>query len=477
MFIGRKKELKKLEKLYLNKQFECVVVYGRRRVGKTTLINEFSKDKPTIYFTGIEASSKLNLENLSESIFSYTMPKTGAYPIFENYQKALDYINDLTREKQIVVIFDEYPYLASSEKSISSILQLYIDTKFKHSKVFLILCGSSMSFMEEQVLGYQSPLYGRRTAQMKVVAFDYKDTSLFYPHYSIEDQALLYGVTGGIPSYIEKFNPNDSIEQNIVEKVLDDSSYLFEEPGNLLKQELREPQLYNSIITAIARGASRLNDIALSVGIASSLCSLYIRTLQTLGIVKKETPYGEERTRKTIYRIEDNLFLFWYRYIAKHISSVTHGNGEYLFEAYIKPYLNDYMGIIFEKMCMEFLQRENHLHHLPFFFPSLGRWWGTDPKQRTQVEIDIVASSQADKKILVGECKYRNETTGLEVYNNLVKNSFLLTKNYPEIYYSLFSKSGFNVGLKKQVKENPNVLLFTLSDLYDLPQTKGKFPN
>jgi len=473
MFIGRKNELKKLEKLYLSEQFECIVMYGRRRVGKTTLINEFCKNKPTIYFTGIEASSKINLENLSDSIFRYAMPQTDAYPIFENYQRALDYIHDLAREKQLVVVFDEYPYLASSERSISSILQLYIDTKFKDSKGFLILCGSSMSFMEKQVLGYQSPLYGRRTAQMKVTAFDYKDTSLFYPHYSSEDQALLYGITGGVPSYIEKFNPKDSIEQNIIEKVLNDSSYLFEEPGNLLKQELREPQWYNSIITAIARGASRLNDVALSVGIASSLCSVYLQTLQSLGIVKKETPFGEGSTRKTIYRIEDNLFLFWYRYIAKHVSSVTQGNGEYLFETHIKPYLNDYMGIVFEKMCMEFLQRENHLHYLPFFFPSIGRWWGTDPKRRIQVEIDIVAASQIEKKILVGECKYRSERTGLEVYNNLMNNSKVLSKNYAETYYSLFSKSGFSVGLKEQVKENPNVLLFTLSDLYNFPQLKG----
>ena len=231
--------------------------------------------------------------------------------------------------------------------------------------------------------------------------------------------------------------------------------------------------MYNSIITAIARGASRLNDVALSVGIASSLCSVYLQTLQSLGIIKKETPFGEGSTRKTIYRIEDNLFLFWYRYIAKHVSSVTQGNGEYLFETHIKPYLNDYMGIVFEKMCMEFLQRENHLHYLPFFFPSIGRWWGTDPKRRIQVEIDIVAASQIEKKILFGECKYRSERTGLEVYNNLMNNSKVLSKNYAETYYSLFSKSGFSVGLKEQVKENPNVLLFTLSDLYNLPQLKG----
>jgi AAA+ ATPase superfamily predicted ATPase len=466
MFIGRDKELDKLEKRYHNNRFECVVIYGRRRVGKTTLINKFCEGKASIYFTGIESSSRINLENLSSSIFHLTMPGLNTTPVFENYQKALDYLVETTQHQRIIVVIDEYPYLASSENSISSLLQTYIDQHFKNTQLFLILCGSSMSFMENQVLGYQSPLYGRRTAQFKILPFDYYDTSLFYPNLSPGDQALLYGITGGIPQYIDQFDSQKSMRQNIIDELLDDSAYLFEEPSNLLKQELREPQVYNSIITAIAKGSSRLNDISLKTGLMTSICSIYLKSLISLGIVEKQTPAGDEKSKKTIYSLQDNLFYFWHRFIASSMATIVTGKGEELFDHQIEPQLTDYMGRIFEKMCKEFLIRKNGSKDLPFLFTSIGKWWGTNPVQKCQMDIDLVASSKESKTIGFAECKYRNELLGVGVLKELVEKSLFLNKGYSQSFYFLFSKSGFTTEVKKQAKENPCIQLFDFDRLY-----------
>lgn len=468
MFIGRANEISKLNELYASNKFECVIIYGRRRVGKTTLIEEFCKGKKSIYFVGIESTIQNNLENLSKSIFSLTTPNLSQYPYFDRFDKALDYIYEKFSGEQIILILDEYPYLASSDKSVYSILQNYIDHKFKNSQLFLILCGSSMNFMENQVLGYKSPLYGRGTAQFKIKPFDYFDSSKFYNSFSHEDNAIIYGITGGIPQYLELFDDKKSLKENIINNVLDKTAYLFEEPGNLLKQELREPHIYNGIIRAIAKGASKLNEIATSAGLETSVCSVYIKSLIALNIVKKENPVIDGKIRKSIYRIEDNLYNFWYRFISENISSIVIGNTKTLYDNAIAPYISDYMGNIFEKMCREYLMRLNYSNLLPFPFLSLGRWWGTDPKNKRQIEIDIVAVSKSEKKAIFAECKYKNELVGMKVLEYLVEKSETIGYRFLNKYYYLFSKSGFTKTLKLYALENTKVKLINLDMLYNL---------
>ena len=221
MFIGRERELDTLNKLYNEDKFQCVIIWGRRRVGKTTLINEFIKDKDCIYFTGIESTMKENLENFSRSIADYLGFDYNNAPVYSNFQNALDVISDLSTEKQIVLVLDEYPYLAKSYSAISSILQHQIDHKFKKdTKLFIVLCGSSMSFMERQVLGYQSPLFGRRTAQIKVRPFDFFESLGFSKNFGNEDKAILYGMTGGVPQYLSFINENSNIKENVIKNFL-----------------------------------------------------------------------------------------------------------------------------------------------------------------------------------------------------------------------------------------------------------------
>ena len=232
-FYCREDELRKLNKRYAGGKFECIIIYGRRRVGKTALINEFCKDKPTIFFSALNTTGKENLEALSKSIMSFERPDMESGPEFQSYDAALDELTALSKESRIVFVIDEYPYLAKAKPAISAMLQHIIDHKWAESQMYLILCGSSMSFMESQVLGKESPLYGRRTGQFKIEALDYKETAVFHPNLSVEENSLIYGITGGVPHYINKLDVRDSVDEALMDNFFDRSSYLYEEPGNL----------------------------------------------------------------------------------------------------------------------------------------------------------------------------------------------------------------------------------------------------
>jgi hypothetical protein len=460
MFVGRKKELKKLNELYGSDNFECAVIYGRRRVGKTTLINEFIKDKDAIFFTALEINAKENLVNLSKCIMGYAIDNNNL-PVFEGFQQAFDYVADLAMARRLVMVIDEYPYLAGSYRSVSSMLQAQIDHKFKSGKLMIILCGSSMSFMENQVLGYQSPLYGRRTAQLKIEPFSYFEVKEFYQHFSPEALAIVYGLTGGIPQYLEKISDKKSIEANIKDNFLDPSSYLFEEPANLLKQELRECGQYNAIIKAIAAGSSRLNEIATKAGIATALCSNYLSSLMALGLIKKEFPLGEEKSKKTIYRLQDNMFRFWYRFIPENISRIQQGMQDSVYGS-IKLELSHYMGEVFETICQQYMWKENIAGHLPFEFDDIGRWWGSNAKQKREEEVDFIALAGNDRAI-IGECKWSNEFVGRAVLDNLVERGSLFA--YQEMYYFLFAKNGFTEACFAAARDNSKIRLITFSEM------------
>ncbi|WP_243112452.1 AAA family ATPase [Roseburia sp. OM04-10AA] len=331
MFIGRDRELKTLDKLYHSDKFEFVVIYGRRRVGKTALINHFIDDKQSIYFMGVESNEKQNLENLSKSILEYSNGiETDTY--FASYQAALEYVFKLAERERVILTIDEYPYVARESKSLASTLQLLIDKYKDTSKLMLILCGSSMSYMEDHVLAYKAPLYGRRTAQMKIMPFDFEESCRYLKNMSDEEKAIIYGIVGGTPQYLLQINDKMSVEENIRNTFLNPMSFLYEEPMNLLKQEVREPAIYTAIITAIATGHSRMSEISTKVGEDTNVCSGYLKNLINLGIIKKETPYGEKTSKKSIYSIEDNMFCFWYRFVLDNNSIIVRGAADLVYK-------------------------------------------------------------------------------------------------------------------------------------------------
>ena len=451
-----------LNQRYDRGRFECIIIYGRRRVGKTALINEFCKGKPAVYFSALNASSQENLEALSKAVYSYKNPAEVHTPVYRSYEDVLGAITEIAEEQRLVFVIDEYPYLAKAEKSISSRLQHIIDHIWQNGQLFLVLCGSSMSFMEKQVLGYESPLYGRRTAQFKLQALTYREVTEFHPELGIEDQALLYGVTGGIPHYINKLEIEGDLDTALKEHLFNTSSYLFEEPENLLKQELREPAIYNSVISAIAGGASRSNEIATKVGVESGICAKYLKVLLELGILKKETPVTEKPGRKTIYAIDDNFFRFWYRFVPRNMSAISSGRMEQIYERAVKQFYSDYMGLIFEKMCLEYLLR--YADTLPILLSDAGQWWGTDSRTRKEVQIDIVGIPIEGNEYIIGSCKYKNTPVGADELE-LLRQYAAVFKGGCKHHYYIFSKSGFKQPLMELAKRG-EVTLLTLQDIY-----------
>lgn len=460
MFVGRQRELEQLNSLYKTNKFQCVVVYGRRRVGKTTLINEFVKDKDTIFFTGLETNSIENLENLSQSIYNL-QHEEGIAPVFPSFQAALDAVYEIAKKKRIVLVIDEYPYLAKSYKGISSVLQVQIDKKYKEGNLFLILCGSSMSFMENQVLGYKSPLYGRRTAQFKILPFDFFETNEYLAGLNAYDMATIYGITSGIPQYLMQMDKGLSVEENIKQNFLIPTAYLFEEPTNLLKQEVREPAIYNAIIKAIATGSSKSSVISSKVDLESSACAVYLKNLMSLGIIKKETPITDDSARKTIYSVEDNMFRFWYRFIPNNMSLIQNGMADRAYKK-IQQQIPDFMGKVFEDICKQWLWHENAKGSLPIDFIALGRWWGNDPINRCEAEIDIIAYGDKDNAIFC-ECKWTNEKVGIDVLSTLIERSRLF--RYTNIHFYLFAKTGFTAGVIKKAKEIGKVTLVCFEEM------------
>lgn len=462
MFIGREREMEALNKLYASNKFEFAVIYGRRRVGKTALINQCINDKKAIYFMGVESNEKQNLENFSKSIFEYSNG-IGLDTSFSSFQAALEYIFKLAQKERLILAIDEYPYVARSSKSLASTLQLLIDKYKDTSKVMLILCGSSMSYMEDYILAYKAPLYGRRTAQMKILPFDFEETCRYFKHFSDEDKALVYGIVGGTPQYLLQLDDKLSIEDNIKNTYLNPSSALFEEPTNLLKQEVREPAIYNAIITAIAMGASRMSEIAGKVGENTNICSAYLKNLIALGIVRKEIPYGEKASRKTVYDIDDNMFRFWYRFVPENNSIIARGAANLAFKR-MAPHISDYMGQVFEEICKQYLWKQLLTGRCPVEFVSLGRWWGSDPVEKSQAEIDIIGE-QDKETALFGECKWTNERVTLGVLETLIKRSRLFS--YGNVYFYLFAKSGFTKGCIDRAREHGNVTLVSYTDIID----------
>lgn len=465
MFYCRENELGILNKRYKDGLFECIIIYGRRRVGKTALISEFCKDKPNIFFSALNAPVKQNLKVLSKAIYQYKEPESVIYPEYNTLDDALAEISRLAKDERLILVIDEYPYLAKADESVTSVLQHIIDHVWSDTRLYLILCGSSMSFMEKQVLGHESPLYGRRTGQLKLEPLTYRETAMFNPQLNSQQNALVYGITGGVPHYINKLGVKDDVDKAILENILERSSYLYEEPENLLKQELREPGQYSAILSTIAGGASKLYEIANKCQMETSACTKYIKNLVELGIVKKEQPLINTNSRRTIYNIDDNFFKFWYRFVPDNTALIASGRIDRVYASLIKPYLSDYMGLIFERMCQDFLLR--YADNLPWEIISLGRWWGNDPSQKKEIEIDIVGevleTKNSQKSYIAGSCKYRNTVVDINELHRLMHYASVFAKGN-KCQFVMFSKTGFTDELKK-VANDGDVLLYTLDDL------------
>lgn len=463
-FYGRYAELEALETSYKTDKFAFFVVYGRRRIGKTTLLHKFIENKNALYFSAQEANETLNLKKFSQELYRLNN-MNASLPAFPSWDFAFSYLTDYVREHKLVLVIDEFPYIASSDKSILSLLQHNIDLNWKDTKLFLILCGSSMSFMQNEVLSYKSPLFGRRTAQIHLKPFGFYESSELLHSLSHEEKIQYYAILGGVPQYLEKVDQSKSLKENLMQLFFQTSAYLYDEPQMLMKQELREPAVYNSIVTAIANGKTKINEICDFTKENTSKVSKYIANLIEMGIVKKEVPFKEnaELSKKGVYRLEDAMFQFWFRFVFENRDLIETKQSELLYESIVKEHLSEFVSFPFEKICMEFLIRKSSKNNLPFQIIRFGKWWGNDSIEKKQVEIDIVCEGVKD--LLIGECKWQNEVVDMDVLEKTKSRSRLFPK-YDIVYIVLFSKAGFSTEVKKAAEEDKSILLFTMDDLF-----------
>ncbi|MDK9711512.1 ATP-binding protein [Acidaminobacter sp.] len=461
MFIGRTNELTKLEKLYKTNKFEFMIMFGRRRIGKTRLLTEFIKNKEAIFFSAEENNDKLNLSKFTDAIREH-YPQFKYIPDFDKWDHAFKFIAEIASDQRIVVVIDELPYIAQSNPSFLSTLQHVIDHTLSKTNLFLIACGSSISFIENEVISEKSPLFGRKTAQMHVQPLDYFDAAKFFPNYTYEDKVKTYCLLGGIPQYLNKFDASLSLPENIIEHILDTSAYLYDEPKNLMHQELRVPAVYNAIIEAISSGATKLNEISTKSGEDSRKLSKYILHLVDLHILKKEFPITNEKFKNTIYRVNDLLFKFIYRFVYPNKSLIERDKSRYVYEEKILPELSTFLGSAFETVCMEYLLRMDHQSKLPFTIENIGRWWGNNPIKQKQDEIDLIALGR--DAVIFGECKFKNDLMDVKALNLLVERSLMFA--HENKYYYLFSKSGFTKQLIEKSKEQSNIRLIQLDNLF-----------
>ncbi|MBR1676603.1 MAG: ATP-binding protein [Clostridia bacterium] len=475
MFIGRKNELNFLNSAYNSNKAEFIALYGRRRVGKTELLNEFCKDKNAIFYSSSETTDLIQLQAFSKALISYDEKAFPFVDRFKDWETAFSAILTLSENKKLIVVIDEFPYMVKSNKSIPSILQNLWDHKLKNSKIMLIISGSSMSFIENEVLGYKNPLYGRATGIYKLEPLSFWEATEFFPNYSDEDKVIAFAILGGIPHYLQQFDKDLSLEDNIKNTILKRGSVLYNEVDFLLHEELREPAVYNAIIEAIALGNTTHNDIYMKTQIEKRILSVYIKNLIDLGIIKREfsvlSPLNDRtNSSKGNYYLVDNLFRFWYAFCNPNISTLESGRIDLLWKHLIFPELHNFASKSFETICINYLLKLNGKEQLPFWFSNIGRWWGkitrTDNdgnKTTSSEEIDILAFDKTENNYILGECKFRNEKFDIAEFKKL-KEKIALKGN---IYYYLFALSGFTDAIKQESITKSNLKLITLSNILE----------
>lgn len=481
MFIGREKELKFLQDKYTEKSGQLIVLYGRRRVGKTETLREFCKDKPHVFFSCTQTTDRVQLRNFSGRMLREDIPARNYISAFADWEKAFQAVLELPYgEQKRLLVIDEFPYMCRGNKSIPSILQNLWDAQLRDSNVMIILCGSAMSFIEKELLAEKNPLYGRATGIYKMKEMGFYDAAKFFPDYSDRDKVLAYAVLGGIPHYLRQWNPELSVDENIKRNILTKGCILYSEVDFLLHQELRETPIYNSIIEAVALGNTKLNDISQkSLVEDTSKTSVYLKNLIELGIVERAFSV-DAKTREQAnsgrgtYRLTDNFFRFWYAFGFANFSQLEDGDVDGVYEYVVRPALHEFASFAFEDVCREFVRELQKKNELPFRYAKMGRWFGKttvrDEKapgglRMAETEIDLLGISRDAKMYLVGECKFKGVPFSYSEYLDTLAKLTPWKEN-ASFFCALFSENGFDPKIAEHAAENQ-------TQLYSLDQIVG----
>ena len=376
MFVNRLAELDLLEKRFTSDKAEFFVLYGRRRVGKTELLARFCQGKRALFFV-----SDLGSEISMRSAFSQLINDTLFGPeqmdaVYSNWEAVFKALGNASKTDRLVVVLDEFPYLITTYPPVASILQKAWDQTLKNTKIMLILCGSYIGMMEESVLSYKAPLYGRRTAQYLLEPLQFKDARLLFADFSPEDQVRAYAMYGGTPAYLQTIDSKKALDENIVDDILSRGSYLYDEVRFILQQELREPRNYFAILQAIAAGKTKLNEIKLATGLDGA--TAYLDTLQQLHLVERIVPVTTsqpQKSRRGIYRLKDHYQRFWFRFVHPNRSQLERSGSRLVLENQVLPEIDHFASLAFEDICQQYFWLEGLSGNLPFQPINSGRWW------------------------------------------------------------------------------------------------------
>ena len=459
-FIDREKELEFLNKEYESQRSSLVILYGRRRIGKTSLIKEFSKSKDVIYFLATEEAEKQNLNIFKNLVADNLKNDLVREANIDNWEAIFELITkELGKNKKIIVL-DEFQYLSKSNTAFPSVFQRIWDEVLKNKNIMVILCGSLINMMETQTLNYNSPLYGRRTGQIKLKQIPYKNYREFFEK-EIEEKNLIekYAVTGGVPKYIENFNTSKNIYSEIKENILNKQGYLYEEPIFLLQNEVVDVGSYFSIIRSIAAGNRKLGNIASNLSVSPTALTKYLQILINLDILEREVPVTEEnpeKSKKGQYKIKDNYINFWFKFIYPNKSFIEIGEEEIVMKKIKENFVDNYVPFIYEDVCKEKLWDMNLKGDLKVTYDKIGRWWNN------KEEIDLVGIDTTSNNIIFGECKYyKNKKMDIDIYYNLKEKAKQVSwKKESRIErYILFSINGYTEKLLKLAKKEENLIL------------------
>lgn len=457
-FVDREQEMETLQNEYERDGSALVVLYGRRRVGKTTLISEFIQDKNALFFLASEEAEAQNRSAFKEKVAEFINSDLLRSADIKSWDVLFKSIMDTPFESKPVIVLDEFQYLGKANPAFPSIFQRIWEEILKDKSVMVILCGSLISMMESQTLAYGSPLYGRRTAQIRLKQIPFGYYHEFFPGKSRRELIEMYAVTGGVPKYIELFSESRDIYSAIQKCVLNRSGYLYDEPHFLLQQEVTEVGSYFSIIKAIAAGNSKLSAISAVLEIKATSLTKYLKTLIDLDILEREVPITEdnpEKSKKGLYKIKDNYLRFWFAFVYPNMSFIESGHSRIVMNKIRKSLVKNHIAFVYEDVCKERMWELNANDAWPFNFTKLGRYWDA------KTEIDIAALDPEGKNLILGECKYWQESVGVSVLRDLEAKtaSVAWERNNRKVWYVLFSASGFSDELVALAATREDVLL------------------
>jgi uncharacterized protein len=454
--IDREWELAALTQAADRRGGQLAVVWGRRRTGKTYLLQAFTEGRRGLYYTATQQSEPVELAAFTDAaraaLGADGLPPGYAFP---DWTVALDVVAERAGDARLVVVLDEFPYLADSTPGIESIVQRWWDRRGRESPVMLVLCGSAVAYMN-QIVGPAAPLHQRATATIHVRPFTYRAAGLVVADLPPAERAVAYGVLGGTPLYLQQWEAGADRRANLLRLFGTPASPLVDAAELVLAGELPEMEGAFRILQAVALGKTKAGEIGDYARVA---VERPLKRLTTLGILERRVPALDDpaRTKRATYRIVDPYFAFWFRFIAPHRAQIARGLGAQLIDGRILPALDDHMGGIFEAMAREHARDLAAAGHLPA--DTIEAWWSTDGRH----EIDLVGLTGGDRISLLGTAKWAAQPLGREVLANLDGHAAALPGLGPDVPRLVYGRGGCRLSLAGV----PGVRCFSIDDLYD----------